>query len=650
MPINIQLPDGSERELADGATAYDLAESISPNLAKVVLAAKVNGQIHDFHTPLPDKADVLLLKSGTEEALEVQRHSGAHILAGAVKRIFGSDVRFGIGPAIADGFYYDLELPRKISDDDLPKIEAEMRKIIEEDVPFTREDLPKSEVIGRMKEMGQNYKLEILEGIGGETASLYQDGDFIDLCEGPHVPSTGKVGAFQLDRITGAYWRGDARNRMLTRIYGLMFANKKDLKKFLHQREEAKKRDHRKLGKELDLFSVHDEAGAGFIHWHPRGTTLRMLVEDKWKEMHLDRDYELVMTPHVVSEEIYRRTGHLQAYQDVMFPGMEEDGQAFRVRPMNCPGHAMIYKTRTRSYRDLPLRYAELGTVYRYEKSGVLHGLMRVRGFTIDDSHIFVEPDDAEREIVEVFHFGMEWLRSFGFDDFDIYLSTRPDKYVGEISDWDKATSALRTALEKTGVEFGLDEGGGAFYGPKIDVKVKDSLGRLWQCMTIQFDFNLPREERLDIEYTGRDNSPHRPYVVHRALMGSVERFLGVLIEHYGGDFPLWLAPVQVMVLPVTSDDAEFAQEVQKRLRKEGFRSEIDLSRERISYKIRSSTLQKIPYMLVVGARERESGAVAVRERKQGDQGQMILNDLLEKLRREIGVTQRNAAETATSG
>lgn len=650
MSINIQLPDGSERELADGATAYDLAESISPNLAKVVLAAKVNGQIHDFHTPLPDKAEVFLLKSGTEEALEVQRHSGAHILAGAVKRIFGSEVRFGIGPAIADGFYYDLELPRKISDEDLPKIEAEMRKIIAEDVPFTREDLPKSEVIGRMKEMGQNYKLEILEGIGAETASLYQDGDFTDLCEGPHVPSTGKVGAFQLDRITGAYWRGDANNRMLTRIYGLMFSHKKDLKKFLHQREEAKKRDHRKLGKELDLFSVHEEAGAGFIHWHPRGTTLRMLVEDKWKEMHLDRDYELVMTPHVVSEEIYRRTGHLQAYQDVMFPGMEEDGQAFRVRPMNCPGHAMIYKTRTRSYRDLPLRYAELGTVYRYEKSGVLHGLMRVRGFTIDDSHIFVEPDDAEREIVEVFHFGMEWLRSFGFDDFDIYLSTRPDKYVGEISDWDTATSALRTALEKTGVEFGLDEGGGAFYGPKIDVKVKDSLGRLWQCMTIQFDFNLPREERLDIEYTGRDNSPHRPYVVHRALMGSVERFLGVLIEHYGGDFPLWLAPVQVMVLPVTSDDAEFAQEVQKRLRKEGFRSEIDLSRERISYKIRSSTLQKIPYMLVVGARERESGAVAVRERKQGDQGQMILNDLLEKLRREIGVTQRNAAETATSG
>ncbi len=650
MSINIQLPDGSERELADGATAYDLAESISPNLAKVVLAAKVNGQIQDFHTPLPDKAEVLLLKSGTEEALEVQRHSGAHILAGAVQRIFGSDVRFGIGPAISDGFYYDLELPRKISDEDLPKIEAEMRKIIEEDVPFRREDLPKSEVIGRMKEMGQNYKLEILEGIEDESASLYQDGDFIDLCEGPHVSSTGKVGAFQLDRITGAYWRGDAKNRMLTRIYGLMFANKKDLKKFLHQREEAKKRDHRKLGKELDLFSVHDEAGAGFIHWHPRGTTLRMLVEDKWKEMHLDRDYELVMTPHVVSEEIYRRTGHLQAYQDVMFPGMEEEGQAFRVRPMNCPGHAMIYKTRTRSYRDLPLRYAELGTVYRYEKSGVLHGLMRVRGFTIDDSHIFVEPDDAEREIVEVFHFGMEWLRSFGFDDFDIYLSTRPDKYVGEISDWDKATSALRTALEKTGVEFGLDEGGGAFYGPKIDVKVKDSLGRLWQCMTIQFDFNLPREERLDIQYTDRDNSPHRPYVVHRALMGSVERFLGVLIEHYGGDFPLWLAPVQVMVLPVTNDDAEYAQEVQKRLRKEGFRSEIDLSRERISYKIRSSTLQKIPYMLVVGARERESGAVAVRERKQGDQGQMILNDLLEKLRREIGVTQRNAAETATSG
>lgn len=635
--------------MPDRATSLDLAESISPNLAKVVLAAKVNGETRDLNAPLSDQAEVLLLKSGSEEALEVQRHSGAHILAGAVRRIFGSDVRFGIGPAIENGFYYDMELPRKISEDDLPAIEAEMRKIVGEDVPFSREDLPKAEVVARMNEMGQEYKLEILEGIGGDTASIYQDGDFVDLCEGPHVPSTGKVGAFQLDRITGAYWRGDANNRMLTRIYGLMFANRKDLKKYIHQREEAKKRDHRKLGKELDLFSIHEEAGAGLVHWHPRGTTLRMLVEDKWKQMHRERGYDLVSTPHVVSEDIYRRTGHLEAYQDVMFAGMKEEGQTFRVKPMNCPGHVMIYKTRTRSYRDLPMRYAELGTVYRYEKSGVLHGLMRVRGFTIDDSHIFVEPDDAEREIVEVFHFGMEWLRSFGFEEFDIYLSNRPDKYVGEISDWDKATSALQVALEKTGVDFTVDEGGGAFYGPKIDVKVNDSLGRSWQCMTIQFDFNLPRKERLDIEYIGRDNSARRPYVVHRALMGSVERFLGVLIEHYGGDFPLWLSPLQVMVLPVTSDDAEYALEVQKRLRNEGFRIEIDLSRERISYKIRSSTLQKVPYMLVVGARERDSGAVAVRERKSGDQGQMTLTDLVEKLRREIEVSQRTASETASS-
>ncbi len=644
MPIQVRFPDGAVKEFPDGTTALDVAQSISKGLAKASVAAKVNGRVWDLGRKLPPDCELLLLKDGTPEALEVKRHSGSHVLAGAVRRIFGPAAKFGVGPPVEDGFYYDIELPSKISEDDLPKIEAEMKKIVQENVPFVREDLPKDRVTARMQEMGQEYKLEILKDISDATASLYTDGDFVDLCEGPHVPSSGRVGAFKLDRITGAYWRGDANNKMLTRIYGLMFHTEAELQAYVRQREEAKKRDHRKLGKELDLFSIHEEAGTGLIHWHPKGSILRRLIEDRWKDLHVARGYQLVYTPHVVSEEMYKRTGHLQAYSELMFGAMEVEDKKYRVKPMNCPGHAMIYKTRTRSYRDLPLRYAELGTVYRFEKSGVLHGLLRVRGFTIDDSHIFVSPDDTEREVLEVYRFGMEWLKSFGFSEFEIYLSTRPDQHVGEPADWENATRALRAALEKTGAKFGVDEGGGAFYGPKIDVKVKDCLGRPWQCMTIQFDFNLPREERLDLHFTDRDNHPKRPYVVHRALMGSVERFIGVLIEHYGGEFPLWLSPVQAVVLPVTEKDEEYAKEVQRKLVATGVRCEIDLSNERISYKIRTSQLEKTPYMLVVGAREREAGSVAVRERKAGDLGPMNLEDFLAKLRREIGLSQNPAA------
>lgn len=645
MPVQVKFPDGVVKEFPDGTTALDVATSISKGLAKQALAARVNGQVWDLSRKLPAQCELVILKENTPEGLEVKRHSGAHVLAGAVRRIFGAGAKFGVGPPVDDGFYYDIELPSKISEDDLPKIEAEMKKIVSENVPFVREDLPKDQVVDRMKQMGQDYKIEILKDIPDATASLYTDGDFVDLCEGPHVPATGRLGAFKLDRITGAYWRGDAANKMLTRIYGLMFQTEKELQDYLHQREEAKKRDHRKLGKELDLFSIHDEAGAGLIHWHPKGAILRRMIEDRWKELHVARGYQLVYTPHVVSEDIYKRTGHLQAYSELMFGPMEVEEKNFRVKPMNCPGHAMIFKTRTRSYRDLPLRYAELGTVYRFEKSGVLHGLLRVRGFTIDDSHIFVSPEDTEREVLEVFRFGMEWLRSFGFQEFDIYLSTRPDKYVGEPKDWDTATHALRAALEKTGVKFGIDEGGGAFYGPKIDVKVKDCLGRPWQCMTIQFDFNLPREERLDIVFTDKDNTQKRPYVVHRALMGSVERFIGVLIEHYGGDFPLWLCPVQAVVLPVTDKEEAYAREVQKKLVDAGVRCEIDLSNERISHKIRTSQLEKTPYMLVVGAKEREAGTVAVRERKAGDLGPKKVEDFLVQLRRDIGLSQNPAAQ-----
>lgn len=633
MPIRVKFPDGSAKEFADGATSYDAAVSISKGLAKACLAAKVNGRLWDLHRPLPAECELFLIKENITEGLVVKRHSGAHILAGAVRRLFGDQVKFGVGPSIDTGFYYDMELPRKITEDDLPKIEEEMRKIVASDYKFIREDVPKEEAIHRMTKMGQDYKLELLEEIPDSVVSIYTDGDFVDLCEGPHVPSSRRVGAFKLQRITGAYWRGDSNNKMLTRIYGLMYHTEEELKKREQEEEEARKRDHRKLGKELDLFSVHDEIGGGLIHWHPRGAVLRDQVEGYWRELHRKNGYQLVYTPHIASERIYHISGHLPLYEELMYSAIDIDGQKYRVKPMNCPGHIMIYKNRVRSYRELPLRYLELGTVYRFEKAGVLHGLLRVRGFTIDDSHIFVPPDEAEQEVGRVFALALEFLRHFGFKEFALYLSTRPEKFVGRSEDWERAQNSLRRALEQSGMPFTVDEGGGAFYGPKIDVKVKDCLGREWQCSTIQFDFNNP--ERFDLVFTDRNNRQSRPYMVHRALMGSVERFIGVLIEHYGGEFPLWLAPIQIVVLTVGDREHGYAQSIGEKLAGEGFRVELDLSNERISYKIREWSLQKVPYLLVVGPKEVEVGTVAVRKRSVGDLGAFKIEAFVEHVKEE---------------
>jgi threonyl-tRNA synthetase len=483
----------------------------------------------------------------------------------------------------------------------------------------------------------QTFKTDLINDLPADAPiSFYRNGDFTDLCAGPHVPSTGRVRAVKLLNITGAYYKGDAKNPMLQRLYGIAFFKKEDLDAFLKAREEAEKRDHRRIGVDLDLFSVHaDSVGGGLIHWHPNGGRIRSILEDYWRALHRREDYEFVFTPHIASEEIYKTSGHLEKFNDMLYSPMDIDGRPYRVKPMNCPGHIMIYKSRLHSYRDLPIRMAELGTVYRYEQSGELHGLKRVRGFTQDDAHIFCTPEQLEAEILGVFRLMIEFLTRFGFKDLHIFLATQPAKCIGTPEEWGRAITSLRAALDKTGYRYDVDEGGGAFYGPKIDVKIKDAIGREWQCSTIQFDFNLP--VRFDIEYRGQDGKAHRPYMVHRAIMGSLERFFGVLIEHYGGAFPLWLAPVQVAVIPITEKELEAAEKAGAALKAKGFRVAVNYDNERISYKIRQATLQKVPYMAVVGAREASAGTVSVRERSGQDLGAMPLEAFLERLTKEAG-------------
>lgn len=629
MSVKVKLPDGTIKELPDGSTGYDMAKSIGQRLAKAAIAVKVDGKVVDLCRPLPPESSVVVVTEETEEGEDVIRHSASHVLAGAVKRLF-PETKLAIGPSIEKGFYYDFDSPRTFTEDDLQKLEAEMKKIVDADYRFERSELPMEEAIATMEGKGEKYKAEILRDLrneGEKNVSFYKDGDFTDLCTGPHVPSSSRIKAFKLLKTTGAYWRGSEKNQMLQRIYGTAFHAKNALDDYLRKIEEAKQRDHRKLGKDLDLFSIHEEIGGGLVHWHPKGAMVRHLVEQAWKELHIQKGYQLVYTPHIASEEIYKISGHLENYAELMYAPMDIEGRPFRVKPMNCPGHIMIYKTRLHSYQELPLRLAELGTVYRFERSGVLHGLLRVRGFTIDDSHIFCTPEQLEQEILSVFDLSLNFLKSFGFNQFDIYLATRPEKAVGAVADWEKATQALRSALEKTGVAFEVDEGGGAFYGPKIDVKVKDCLGRPWQCSTVQFDFNLP--ERFDINFIGPEGTRRRPYMVHRALMGSVERFIGVLIEHYNGAFPLWLAPVQAVVLNVTEQESSYARGIHERLLAEGFRSELDLRNESISYKIRQHTMQKVPYMLIVGPKEAKENAVALRDRTKGDQGKQTIEQFI---------------------
>jgi threonyl-tRNA synthetase len=560
------------------------------------------------------------------------RHSTAHLMAGAVLKLF-PDAKFAIGPAIEDGFYYDFDLPRPLEPQDLEQIEALMAEDKAANLPYEYAVISRAEALEQFKD--QPYKVELIEGLPEDaTISTYQHGAFRDLCRGPHVASTGQIGAYKLLNTAGAYWRGDEKRPMLQRIYGTAWRTPEDVAAYTHRLEEAARRDHRKIGKELDLFSIHEEAGAGLIYWHPKGGLMRVIAENYWREAHLKGGYDIVFSPHVGRAWLWETSGHLDFYRDSMYPPMEMDNQQFFIKPMNCPFHIMMYKTRRRSYRDLPLRWAELGTVYRYERSGVLHGLLRVRGFTQDDAHLFCRPDQMHDEVLRVVDFSLEVLRTFGFTEYEIFLSTRPEKSVGEAAQWADAEEALRAALQERGLPFEVDAGGGAFYGPKIDLKIKDSLGRAWQCTTIQFDFNEP--ERFDMTFVGEDGKEHRPYMIHRALLGSMERFFGCLIEHYAGAFPLWLTPVQATIIPISDvKHMDYARDVLARMQAAGLRAEIDDSKERMGAKIRQAQLQKIPYMLIIGDKERDAGPVSVRLRSGEDLGAQPLDALMARMTEE---------------
>ncbi|MBI3002936.1 MAG: threonine--tRNA ligase [candidate division NC10 bacterium] len=653
------LPDGTERLAAAGGAARDLLRAAEfPHLERV-LAVKVDGVLRDLAAPVPPGARVEAVVSEHPEALALLRHSAAHLMATAIQELFPG-TQFAIGPAIADGFYYDLQPPRPLTPEDLPAIEAKMADLVRARLPFERTEEPLEAALAHARSLGQPFKVEILEALrttgssrpdaeltgeaepGARTVSWYRSGPFLDLCRGPHVPDTSYIPAFRLTHLAGAYWRGDERRPMLTRVYGTAFFTREALEAHLFRLEEAKRRDHRRLGRELDLFSTAEEVGGGLILWHPRGGLVRKLMEDFWREAHLAEGYDLVFSPHVGRELLWKTSGHLDFYQEYMYAPMELEGQNYYVKPMNCPFHIMIYKAKGRSYRDLPLRYAELGTVYRFERSGVLHGLLRVRGFTQDDAHLFCRPDQMEAEVLRCVEFSLFILRAFGFTDVETWVATRPPKAVGDEEMWDRATEALKGAARQAGLSFQVEEGGGAFYGPKIDLKIKDSLGRPWQCTTIQFDFNLP--ERFDITFVGEDNRAHRPLVIHRALLGSLERFLGVLLEHYAGALPFWLAPVQVRLLPVADRHHGYAGTVAASLREGGLRVDLDARNEKVGFKVREAELQKVPYVLVVGDREAAAGGVSIRARgRQTDLGQMPVGDFVTwvRAREEIPAPRR---------
>jgi threonyl-tRNA synthetase len=565
--------------------------------------------------------------------LEILRHSTSHVMAAAVQKIY-PEAKLGIGPAIEDGFYYDFDIPGvTLTPEDLVKIEEKMREIIKKNEPFKRIEMPKEEAIKFFEGKGEKYKVELIKKIQDEKVSLYKTGDFTDLCRGPHIESTGKIGAFKLLTIAGAYWRGVETNPMLQRIYGIAFETEEDLKTHITRLEEAIKRDHRKLGRDLDLFNIYyEEAGAGLVYYHPRGARLRLLIEDFLRKEHLKRGYDFVMTPHIAKINLWNTSGHSSYYRENMY-FMEIDKQEYVLKPMNCPGHILIYKNKLHSYRDLPIRFFELGTVYRYERSGVLHGLLRVRGFTQDDAHIFCTQEQLNSEIMSVLEFAFEMLKIFGFD-FEVDLSTRPEKYSGTEENWIHATDALISALKSKGISYNIDEGAGVFYGPKIDIKMKDALGRPWQGPTIQVDFNLP--EKFDLNYIAEDGGKKRPVMIHRVVLGSMERFLGALIEHYAGAFPLWIAPIQVIVLPIADRHLNYANEIKNKLMESEIRIEVDLRREKINFKIREAQLQKIPYMLIVGDKEEQNKKVAVRSRKEGDIGESDLLSFTGRLRNEI--------------
>ncbi|MDH4163561.1 MAG: threonine--tRNA ligase [Nitrospirota bacterium] len=637
--IRLRLPDGSEKLVPAGTTGLGVAEKIGPRLAKDALAIKLDGKLQDLNLPVANDASIEILTFGSKEGRDVYWHSTSHLLAHAVKQLFPT-AKMAIGPAIDEGFYYDFDFERPFTPEDLEKIEGRMAELIKAALPVSRKLFTKADAIAFFQKKSETYKVEMINEFADNEFSVYEQGDFADLCRGPHVASTAKVKAVKLLSVAGAYWRGDEKNRMLQRIYGISFPTKDELDQYLVRIEEIKKRDHRKLGKDLDLFSISEESGGGLVLWHPRGALIRKTIEDFWRDEHQKNGYDFVYSPHVGRATLWETSGHLGFYRENMYSSMEVEGQEFYVKPMNCPFHIMIYKNKLRSYRELPMRYAELGTVYRFERSGVLHGLLRVRGFTQDDAHIFVAPEEMETEVIRVLGFVVKTLRTFGFEDFTAYIATKPEKSVGHDSLWQQATQALKVAADKAGLAYEMDEGGGAFYGPKIDIKIKDALGRQWQCSTVQFDFNLP--ERFDMTYVGVDNQPHRPYVIHRALLGSIERFFGMLIEHYAGAFPLWLAPVQAKIVTVTDRQLDFAKGVRDQLLAAGLRAELDSRSEKMGFKIREAAMEKVPYILVVGDKEVEQNAVAVRERGGKDAGVFPLQEFISR----VSTLSRNKSTT----
>ena len=632
---NVRIKIEGKEITAPGGSA--LRDLLSEEERKGVIGAIAGDRIIDLQTPITEDVELKLIRKGDPESLEILRHSLAHIMAQALKEIYGEDrVHLGIGPTTEDGFFYDVEVEGyRITEEDLPKIEEKMREIIKRNYPILRKELTRESAIELFKKLREKYKIDIISRIPpDDRISVYEQGEFVDLCRGPHLPSTGEAGAFKLTGISGAYWMGRADQPQLTRIYGLAYWSDKELRQRLRFYEEVKKRDHRRLGRDLDFFLIDEKVGAGLIIWLPRGAVYRNVLEDYLKKEHLKRGYQFVYTPHVGKGKLWEISGHLDYYRENMFPEMVVEGESYFVKPMNCPFHISVYKSRVRSYKELPFKIAELGTVYRYEMSGVLHGLLRVRGFTQDDAHIICTPQQVNEVIKDTLELAVNILRDFGFDEFRVYISTRPEDAIGSEEQWEKSENALRQAVEALGLEAEVDEGGGAFYGPKIDVKIKDALGRLWQCSTIQFDFNLP--ERFDMTYVGPDNKKHRPYMIHRALLGSIERFTGILLEHHAGNLPLWLSPTQVMVIPISDRHVSYAREVLETLKLRGIRAELDDREERMNAKIRDAELLKVPYQLIVGDREMESGSVAVRRKGKGNLGAMGVEEFIKLVLEEI--------------
>ena len=656
--IQITLPDGATREVPSGTTAAQIANQISPRLAKEALVARADGELVDLSLPLNHNVKLSIFTAKDPDAVQVLRHSAAHLLAAAVIELY-PDVKLGVGPPIETGFFYEFLRDQPFTPEDLEKIEARMRELAAKDVPNERKLMPKPEALELYRKTNQEFKCELVEEKAVEPmVSFYTTGKFIDFCRGPHIPSTGRIKAFKLMNVAGAYWKGQEGNPQMQRIYAACFVDQKELDEYLHRLEEAKRRDHRRLGAELDLFSIQDEAGPGLIFWHPKGALIRKQMEDWLRAELLRRGYDLVFTPHIMDLNLWKTSGHANFYRENMFGPIEVEKAEYQLKPMNCPGHILIFKSHLRSYRELPVRLAELGTVYRYERSGVLHGLMRVRGFTQDDAHIFCMPEQIEKEIQDCIEFAWEVLRVFGFSDYVVELSagdpSRPQDYAGSPEDWKRAEDALTNTLQRLNVPYKYIAGEAAFYGPKIDVKLVDAIGRPWQLTTVQFDFNLP--QRFKLEYVGEDGSRHQPLMVHRALWGSVERFFGVLIEHYAVAFPAWLAPVQASVLPVSVKFEEYAGKVTQQLKDAGFRVHLDDRNEKLQAKIRDAQIEKIPYMLIIGGKEAEASTVSVRHRSKGDLGPRPLEQFIADLHGEVdsrasdqmGSAEKAAAEMKT--